>query len=395
MRQSTPEFEAWVEEARTQGVGGVIGRYPHSLKRSGAELVGPCPACGGRDRFAINLRKNVWHCRVSGKGGDAIALVEYLDGCDFLGAVEVLTGRPAPTGEKGKGPDARLIENRRLDAEIRSRDREREAQSFRSKEIARAHDIWTSAGPLSGSIAETYLRFRGLSAGPGAKLRSLNKLSYWHFVDKQWRVIHDGPAMVAAIQGADQCFIGCHCTWIDPDFTTKSGKAEIVHPETGELLPAKKVRGSAKGGHIQLHAIDGAERFITGEGIETVLAVRAALAHTDLSHTWFWASVSLGNLGGKARESVVHPSLTRMDAKGRVRRLKVPGPLPDFEDRDVLMPPDAANDVTILGDGDSDRFTTENVLKRAAARWARLGRTIRAAWADQGSDFNDMLRGAA
>lgn len=395
------EFDRWADEARGVAVADALDRFPHQLKRVGAELVGPCPACGGRDRFSVNRAKNVWHCRRSAKGGDAIALVEYLSGCDFIGACEQLTGRPPPTGEKGKGPDEALIARRRAEAVQREQARERDANQFRTREIARAHEIWAAAGPIRDSIAERYLKHRGLTSPPGAKLRSCAALQYWHFVGGQWTVIHRGPAMVAAIADANQRFIGCHCTWIDPrvipglDPGTKfagNGKAEIAHPETGELLPAKKVRGSAKGGHIALGGAYRPLRLIVGEGIETVLAVRAALAGAgaDLDGTSFWASVSLGNIGGRAVESVSHPNLTRTDSKGRVRRLRVPGPVPDLEDADVLLPPIDCQSIVLLGDGDSDRFTTECVLRRGAARWQQPGRVIRMAWADEGSDFNDM-----
>lgn len=198
--------------------------------------------------------------------------------------------------------------------------------------------------------------------------------------------------MVAAIQGRDDRFQGAHCTWIDPAFAG-SGKAEIFHPETGEQLASKKVRGSAKGGHIHLGGEADAGMLYVGEGIETVLSVRESIpVHEGLL---FWSSISLGNLGGKARESVLHPTLTRKDSKGRVKRMKVPGPIPDMSDADVLMPPDGVGEIVILGDGDSDHFSTDCVLRRAAARWAKPGRIIRAAWANDGSDFNSMLRGAA
>jgi hypothetical protein len=54
--------------------------------------------------------------------------------------------------------------------------------------------------------------------------------------------------------------------------------------------------------------------------------------------------------------------------------------------------PDSISDIVLLGDGDSDRFVTGCALVRAAARFARPGRTVRAAWAPAGKDFNDLLR---
>jgi hypothetical protein len=49
-------------------------------------------------------------------------------------------------------------------------------------------------------------------------------------------------------------------------------------------------------------------------------------------------------------------------------------------------------EIVLLGDSDSDRFVAENVMARAAARWARAGRTISVAWAEDGQDFNDMIQ---
>ena len=43
------------------------------LKGRGADRCGPCPVCGGTDRFSINIRKQVFRCRVCNIGGDVIA----------------------------------------------------------------------------------------------------------------------------------------------------------------------------------------------------------------------------------------------------------------------------------------------------------------------------------
>lgn len=386
--------DAWIEEARRADCHAVLGRIRSDakLKKTSSEFVGPCPSCGGTDRFSINRRKNIWFCRMSQRGGDAISLVEYLNGADFLGAVEVITGRPPPKGSGGTLADAELMAQQAREAEERRVLAERAMNDFRVKEIRRAHDIWTAAGPISGSIAESYLRHRGVNPAPGAKLRCLSNLPYWHFVEDKWQVIHEGPAMVAAIQGRDGGFIGCHCTWIDPSFASRSGKATIAHPVTGEMLDAKKVRGSQKGGRIHLGGLMDAARLVVGEGVETVYSVREAESLETRARTLYWSSVNLGNLGGRARESVVHPTATMKDKAGRIRRQKVPGPVPDLDDHDTLRPPANATEIVLLGDGDSDRFTTRNTLLRFAGRWQRPGVSIRAAWAEDGSDFNDMLR---
>jgi phage/plasmid primase-like uncharacterized protein len=101
----------FVDEARAVPIEAEIARRGLRLKRSGAEMVGPCPVCGGVDRFGVNLRKGVFNCRGSGTGGDVIALVEYCDATDFLGACETLAGRSAPKGAS-RGPDAEEIARR-------------------------------------------------------------------------------------------------------------------------------------------------------------------------------------------------------------------------------------------------------------------------------------------
>src|SRR5271165_2046917 len=72
-------------EARARGVR-LVGR---------TNLTAPCPNCGGDDRFWINTRKQIFDCRRCGVGGDVIALVMFVDGCNFVEAVKELTGEQA------------------------------------------------------------------------------------------------------------------------------------------------------------------------------------------------------------------------------------------------------------------------------------------------------------
>jgi phage/plasmid primase-like uncharacterized protein len=75
------------------------------LKRvTSSELAGPCPRCGGVDRFNINTKKLVWFCRgCDAKGGDAISLIQHARGLGFKEAVEELAGGR----QCGCGADAR------------------------------------------------------------------------------------------------------------------------------------------------------------------------------------------------------------------------------------------------------------------------------------------------
>jgi hypothetical protein len=111
------------------------------LRRIGAELVGPCPVCGGTDRFSINVRKNVWNCRSCQRGGDVIDLVQHIDGIGFLEAVRVLAGEDRP-----------------------DRPRHRHAQrpatakpAYNTGNSKRSLELWRQAVPIVLTLADKYL----------------------------------------------------------------------------------------------------------------------------------------------------------------------------------------------------------------------------------------------
>jgi CHC2 zinc finger len=83
-----------LEEARAIRIEDEAARRGIKL-RGVNERSGPCPACGGEDRFSINIKKQLWNCRGCQTGGDVIALVRHLDGVSFEDALEMLAGRPA------------------------------------------------------------------------------------------------------------------------------------------------------------------------------------------------------------------------------------------------------------------------------------------------------------
>jgi phage/plasmid primase-like uncharacterized protein len=74
---------------------GVARNLGARLRRSGGEWIGPCPVCGGKDRFSISPSKGLWNCRRCGVGGDAIDLVRHVTGASFNSAVELVDGSPS------------------------------------------------------------------------------------------------------------------------------------------------------------------------------------------------------------------------------------------------------------------------------------------------------------
>jgi CHC2 zinc finger len=103
-RGETAIYQEWVARARKVLIESELERRGVKLRGNGHDRCGPCPKCGGDDRFSINTAKQVFNCRGCGTGGDVIKLVEHLDGLDFNAACMVLTGKP-PT--KVRGPDPR------------------------------------------------------------------------------------------------------------------------------------------------------------------------------------------------------------------------------------------------------------------------------------------------
>lgn len=397
-----PDFEAWTERARATDLVAEVERRGITLTR-GTERTGPCPIEGaGRDRFSINLRKRIWHCRGCDTGGDIIKLVMMADGVDFVRACEILTGEPPPRGrelspEERAAIAARHAERDRLAAEKRDAD-EKASRQFREDERRRLYAIWRSAAnALRNTPVEAYLARRGIAMVPAnAALRFLPLADYYYGTEPDPRrpgktrpkIIHRGPAMLAAITGADGRFRGLHFTFLH-EGARGWDKFSPGLDDKGEALPAKKVRGSQLGGRIVLLLPQHVERVIAGEGNETTLSAWYAAAATGRLRVTdaYLAGISLGNLAGKALDKA------RIPGEGRTRF--VPGPTPDL-DSPAMPLPEGTRDVVLLGDGDSEPTFTQNAMIRAAARARALTPTLetaRIAWADEGGDFNDMLGG--
>jgi hypothetical protein len=414
MIAADPAFEAWIDAARQASVQAELVRRGLWTKAMAGDNGVPCPGCGGRDRFAVNTRKNLWNCRASGEGGDAIALAQHIDGSSFLTAVETVTGQAPPGRASALRPEQRdEVRNRAEVSRSPAADADELAPAssdvYRERERRRAWECWQAGRPVAGTQTEDYLALRGVQAPAGARLRHHPRLAFWDRPGRGGRVIHEGPAMIAAIEGPTGKFAGVQRTWID--LARPKGKALIVQPETGEILPAKKVRGSVKGGTILLKSPPeesafpgdwtGARRLFLGEGIETVLSVLSALwagRSALIEGAEFRTSIDLGNLAGKAAGRIKHPSQTRADKNGHLRPVFVPDSEPK-DDPDFPLIPIASGvrELWLLGDGDSEPVFTRLALERAGKRFSRAypQLLVRLMIAPHGADFNDVLNGMA
>lgn len=355
------------------------------LVRAGVELVGPCPGCGGNDRFGINTKKNVFQCRKCDAKGDQIALVQLALGMDFRAALEWLAG------PKQDLTPAQLAEMDRK-AEANRKARQAEADRHRADAIRMGQRIWASGRHANDTVIDGYLARRGLPRRAGVRLPDCLRFEPDARLvvpipgrSNQFQTVHEGPAMLAAIQGPDGSVIGVHRTWID--LTRRKGRPVIPHPfKAGEFVSTKKVYGSKKGGAIRLYTPRDANWLIMGEGIETTLtALRghddAGSAAAGCTGAAYWAGVDLGNMAGR-----------RLLGRG----LKYAGK-PDLTDSDAFVPPEWVRHLVFVEDGDSDPKLTRAMLlaglRRAAAK--RPGMTGQIIHPGEGVDLNDLLMGDA
>jgi hypothetical protein len=403
-------MEAFVSAARAVPILDAFERcgVPLSrLRRSGAEYTGPCPSCGGKDRFSLAPSKGVFNCR-GAEGGDAIALAQHLTGEDFLDACEILTGEDRPDRVAA---DERERAQRRREAETRlaaqreaaaREDAKRvdESDAYRAKELGRCLDIWKAGrqGRGAGSSAFHYLQARGLSAdmADAKYLRTHDRLGFFAKPERGPSIaIHYGPAMLALFVRPDGDRwepIGLHQTWFDLDAGPKF-RPSLAHPETGDALPSKKMRGSKAGGLIPvIGRISAASRMVAGEGIETALGFAAFDGFR--ADTFYCAAGDLGNLCGRAtpESRIKHPTLRKTIKGGKTQVLKVPGFEPDMSSL-CLPVPDHIDELVLLGDGDSEPVATRAALRRGESRHRKRDgmpdRVVRSIFAPPGSDWGD------
>lgn len=343
------------------------------LKRGGREWVGPCPVCGGRDRFGINPDKGVWNCRQCG-AGDGLKLVSHVLGCDFKGALSWLMG------EAGVDIDPAEAARRKAEAAKQEAARKARAEKERANAIRQARDIWNACKPAAGTPVTHYLRLRGLprwlADAPPDALRFHPSLPYMvpSGDGRSYIEAHRGPAMVAGCLDRRGYLTAVHRTWLD--LTRAKGKAKIVHG--GEEQPAKKIWGSKKGTAIRLtHARgDAFSTLVMGEGIETTLTACAADAYPGAA---YWAGVDLGNMSG---QRVI-----------RGEGMKLAG-IPDLDDKDAFLPPPWVTWLVFVQDGDSDpKLTRAKLLAglRRAKAHSRALKRISIVHPGEGRDLNDLI----
>lgn len=316
------------------------------LERRGHEFVGVCPFHAEKTgSFTVvppgpKTGNGFFHCFGCGAHGDVVGFVMRNKNLNFLDAVEKLGGSEVLSDQRATEADR---ERYRQEVKALEEKRRKDAEDMRE----RAWRRWEESRPLPSSPAEAYLRNRGITIPLPARIL--------RFHPALWNDELQGkhPAMVAAFQYASGNFRALHRTWLQCDSAGKWTKlAKVKDP--------KKALGGMAGAAIRLTELPATGLVILHlqEGIETSFSVKQALMATGrLGGRAVWAAGTLGNMAG-----LVLPA-------GRVSRV-------------------------VLGmDADMKRETGEAMIARACEHYHKQSIPVDAAWADDGTDFNDMATG--
>ncbi len=222
---------------------------------------GPCPLCGGTDRFQYTDKfgEGNYHCRQCGAGG-GFKLLQAVKGMDFNSAlrdVERFLGLLPQTAT----------------AQVSSA----EPAGERMRKLVQR--IWDEARPVApGDEVDRYLGGRGLAlpAYP-AVLRFHGALGYYQKdAAGKSRKLAEYPAMLACIQDAQGHAVTLHRTYLQDGAKLKAADAKKV------------LSAGINGAAVRLFEAD--EELAVCEGIETGLALHLATRKP------VWAGINAGNL---------------------------------------------------------------------------------------------------
>ncbi|HDZ71763.1 MAG TPA: DNA primase [Aurantimonas coralicida] len=130
-----------------------------------------------------------------------------------------------------------------------------------------ARRLVSMSQPITGTIVETYLRKRGITALHGTGALRFHPRCYYR--PDSYSPTETWPAIIASVTDLDNQITGAHRTWLSPD---GSGKAPIDTP--------RRAMGDLLGNAVRFDRAT--QVMAAGEGIETILSLRMALPHMPM-----------------------------------------------------------------------------------------------------------------
>jgi hypothetical protein len=242
----------YLPAGRREGSYWIVGDLQNNPGRSlFVRLTGPASGPGAAGKFTDGA---------TGEHGDLLDIIRERTGIsrfpDLLAEARAHLGRPQPVP-----PDTPV---------------RRKAKAPGGTPAAAAH-LFAASVPVSGTLADTYLRSRGLTqGGTTSALRFHPKC--WHRDEGQTRSI-PRPALIAAVTDGAGALQGVHRTWLASD---GQGKAAV---ET-----QRRAMGHLLGNAVRLTPHE--DILVVGEGIETMLSLAEAVPGLPV-----WAALSSGHLG--------------------------------------------------------------------------------------------------
>ena len=204
-----------------------------ALRPAGREWVACCPFHADRSpSFTIYNDGARFQCFGCGAAGDVLDFVQRAYGVDLIEAARMLGAGDVPTVALPK-----------LEFSV----------AVKSDTQGAARSLWQRAIPAAGTLAESYLRFRGILPPYPPSLR---------FLALPCDNLGPLPCLVASVQDAGGAVIGVQRIWLAHD---GQGKADVAKP--------KRSLGSVKGGSIRLAEPEDSGVLAVCEGPETGLSL--------------------------------------------------------------------------------------------------------------------------
>jgi Toprim domain/CHC2 zinc finger len=278
--------------ARAISISDVAQRLGLRLRcATGSEFVGPCPRCGGDDRFSINWKKSIFNCRKCGKAGDVIDLVRHALGVDFREAVDYLVGE----GPHDARPSLRVVPAAESHAD---------ADEEAARHAAWAMRIWSEGLDPHSTPVSTYLATRALELPDEAANSAIR--------------FHPAcPFFKGATTAAMVCLVRDIVTdkpvAIHRTALTADGQKAIVNGRDRTCL------GPIAGGVVKITPDDAVTTVLAiAEGLETVLSMRQ-IPEVG-ARTPIWAALNAGGLAAFPVLSGVESIFIGVDADEAGRR---------------------------------------------------------------------------